>query len=77
MQKQERVVIDFISPQLNKGDFFIKRVVNEVVNVDANVLADGHDVIAASVLYKHEKAKIWKEVECTPLLMTNGRARLW
>lgn len=62
MQKQERVVIDFISPQINNGDFYIKRVVNEVVNIDAHVLADGHDVIVASVLYKHEKAKVWKEV---------------
>ncbi|NRA93887.1 MAG: alpha-1,4-glucan--maltose-1-phosphate maltosyltransferase, partial [Psychroserpens sp.] len=34
---------------------------NEIVNIDAHVLVDGHDVIAASVLYKHEKAKTWKE----------------
>ncbi len=54
MQNQKRVVIDFVSPQINNGEFFIKRVVNEVVNIDAHVLADGHDVIAASVLYKHE-----------------------
>ena len=62
MQNQRRVVIDFVSPQINNGEFFIKRVVNEIVNVDAHVLIDGHDVIAASVLYKHEKAKNWKEV---------------
>ena len=62
MLNQERVVIDYVSPQINNGDVFIKRVVNEIVNVDAHVLVDGHDVIAASVLYKHEKAKIWKEV---------------
>jgi starch synthase (maltosyl-transferring) len=74
MQKQERVVIDFISPQLNNGDFFIKRVVNEVVNVDAHVLADGHDVIAASVLYKHEKEKIWKEVRMHPTFNDEWKA---
>ena len=62
MQNQRRVVIDFVSPQINSGDFFIKRVVGEVVNVSAHVLVDGHDVIAASVLYKHEKEKKWKEV---------------
>ncbi len=62
MLNQERVVIDYVSPQINNGDVFIKRVVNEIINVDAHVLVDGHDVIAASVLYKHEKAKIWKEV---------------
>ena len=62
MLNQRRVVIDFVSPQINSGDFFIKRVVGEVVNVNAHVLVDGHDVVAASVLYKHEKEKKWKEV---------------
>ncbi len=62
MQNQRRVVIDDVNPQINCGEFFIKRVVNEIVNVDAHVLVDGHDVIAASVLFKHEKAKKWNEV---------------
>ncbi|GAB5564010.1 MAG: alpha-1,4-glucan--maltose-1-phosphate maltosyltransferase [Winogradskyella sp.] len=62
MLNQKRVVIDYVSPQINGGEFYIKRVVNEVVNIHANVLVDGHDVIAASVLYKHEKAKKWNEV---------------
>ena len=62
MLNQSRVVIDAVKPQINCGEFFIKRVVNEIVNIDANVLVDGHDVMAASVLYKHEKAKKWDEV---------------
>ena len=62
MQNQKRIAIDYISPQINGGDFFIKRIVNEIVNVDAHVLVDGHDVISASVLYKHEKERSWKEV---------------
>ncbi|WP_400080068.1 alpha-1,4-glucan--maltose-1-phosphate maltosyltransferase [Winogradskyella sp. R77965] len=62
MQNQRRVVIDSVKPQINCGEFFIKRIVNEIVNVDAHVLVDGHDVIAASVLFKHEKAKRWSEV---------------
>ncbi|MGS2726379.1 alpha-1,4-glucan--maltose-1-phosphate maltosyltransferase [Psychroserpens sp. BH13MA-6] len=62
MQKQQRVVIDAVTPQINGGEFFIKRIVNEIVNVDAHVLVDGHDVIAASVLFKHEKERQWSEV---------------
>ncbi|MBT8394108.1 MAG: alpha-1,4-glucan--maltose-1-phosphate maltosyltransferase [Flavobacteriaceae bacterium] len=61
MLNQKRVVIDFVSPQINNGEFFIKRVVNEVVNVDAHILADGHDVLGASVLYKNEKDSKWNE----------------
>ncbi|MFH4963862.1 alpha-1,4-glucan--maltose-1-phosphate maltosyltransferase [Gaetbulibacter sp. M235] len=68
MQNQKRVVIDYVSPKINDGDFFIKRVVNEIITVNAHVLVDGHDVIAASVLYKHEKDKNWKEVRLQHLV---------
>ena len=61
MQNQRRVVIDYVSPKVNNGAFFIKRVVNEIVNIEAHILADGHDVLAASILYKHEKEKKWRE----------------
>ena len=62
MQDQKRVVIDYVSPSVNCGDFYIKRVVNEIVNVGAHIMADGHDVLGASVLYKHEKGKKWNEI---------------
>jgi starch synthase (maltosyl-transferring) len=67
MQDQRRVVIDYVSPSINGGDFYIKRVVNEIVNIKAHILADGHDVLAASVLYKHERAKNWKENRINPV----------
>ena len=63
------------TPKINNGDFYIKRVVNEIVSVNAHVLVDGHDVIAASVLYKHESEKKWKEVRMHHVVeMTNGNA---
>ncbi|PQJ77556.1 alpha-1,4-glucan--maltose-1-phosphate maltosyltransferase [Polaribacter glomeratus] len=61
MQNQSRIVIENIAPQLNGGTVFIKRVVNEIVNVTADVLVDGHDVLQASLLYKHESEKTWLE----------------
>jgi len=66
MMKQERVVIDRVRPQLNSGQFSIKRVVGQAIAVSADVLADGHDVIAASVLYKHKEESNWKEVRMSP-----------
>ena len=63
MQNQKRVVIDYVYPKINNGDFYIKRVVNEIINVDAQILADGHDVLAASVLYKHESEKNGRNLE--------------
>ncbi|TNJ47110.1 alpha-1,4-glucan--maltose-1-phosphate maltosyltransferase [Tamlana fucoidanivorans] len=64
-QNQKRVVIDYVSPNVNCGEFYIKRVVNEIVNVEAFIMADGHDVLGASILYKHENDKTWSETRMT------------
>ena len=61
MQNQSRIVIENVTPQINCGNIFIKRVVNEIVNVSADVLVDGHDIIEASLLFKHEKERKWSE----------------
>jgi len=74
MLNQRRVVIDYVYPKINDGDFYIKRVVNESVTVDAHVLVDGHDVIAASVLYKHEREKKWQEVRMHPVINNEWQA---
>ncbi|WP_341221071.1 alpha-1,4-glucan--maltose-1-phosphate maltosyltransferase [Polaribacter atrinae] len=61
MQNQSRIVIENIAPQLNEGTVYIKRVVDEIVNVTADVLVDGHDVLQANLLFKHESEKKWSE----------------
>lgn len=67
MFRQQRVVIENILPQLHGGAFFIKRVVGETVTVTADILPDGHDVIQAEVLYKHENDKKYGEVRMAHL----------
>ena len=62
MFRQQRVVIDNISPQLESGSFFIKRTLGERVHVTADILPDGHDVMQAELLYKHENQKKYTEV---------------
>ncbi len=59
---QHRVVIENVRPQLACGSYFIKRVVGETVQVTAEILPDGHDVIQSEVLYKHEKDKKYSTV---------------
>lgn len=61
MQNQKRVVIDYVSPTINNGEFAIRRVVNEIMHINAHVLVDGHDVISASVRYKHKNERKWRE----------------
>ena len=67
MQNQKRVVIENVSPQINCGEFPIKRIVKEIVAVKADVLVDGHDIIAVSVLYKSENEKKWNEIRMQPV----------
>ncbi len=66
MQKQQRVVIEGVSPQINGGELPIKRVIGQLVNISADILADGHDLMAASILYKHQSEKKWSEVRMSP-----------
>ena len=67
MQNQTRIIIENVQPQLDGGAFFIKRIVGEKVLVTANIFADGHDVVATCVKFKHEKDKKWQEVRMTEM----------
>lgn len=65
---RERIVIENIEPQLQGGDFFIKRVTGELVHVTADVLGDGHDVLEAEVCFKRKTDKTWQTVRMNPLV---------
>jgi starch synthase (maltosyl-transferring) len=47
-----RVIIEAMQPSVDNGRFVAKRVVGEMVEVSADVFAEGHDKIAAAVLYR-------------------------
>jgi starch synthase (maltosyl-transferring) len=61
-----RVVIENIAPQVDCGRFPAKRVIGETVSVEADVFADGHDAVAAALLYRHESAAEWLSVPMAP-----------
>jgi starch synthase (maltosyl-transferring) len=66
MQNQTRIVIENVMPLLDGGINPIKRIVNQNVNVTADVFSDGHDVIECCVKFKHESDKKWQEVRMIP-----------
>ena len=68
MLNQSRLIIENIQPVINCGDHAIKRVTGEIVQVTADVLGDGHDLIQASVLFKNEKERKWSEVRMHPTI---------
>ena len=59
---RKRVVIENVEPEIDSGLFPIKRVVGEKVVVHADIFADGHDSLSASLLYKSPSDNTWIEV---------------
>jgi starch synthase (maltosyl-transferring) len=57
---RKRVVIEYIGPQVDAGQFPIKRVVGQKVIVTAHIFADGHDKIQAEILYRTENDNAYK-----------------
>ena len=44
---QRRIVIESVAPEVDGGRFPIKRTPGETVTVEADVFADGHDIVIA------------------------------
>ena len=59
---RRRVVIEEIQPQVNGGRYPAKRVLGDHVTVTAAIFSDGHDHVAARLLYRHSSEKAWKSV---------------
>jgi starch synthase (maltosyl-transferring) len=55
-----RIAIEGVSPMVGDGNFPVRRVVGEVLVVDANVIADGHDTLAAEILWRPADEKDWR-----------------
>jgi len=59
---RERIVIEGVEPEIDGGRFPIKRIIGDKVVVEADIFADGHDVLSAVVLYRKAGNHRWIEV---------------
>ena len=64
---RSRVVIEEVQPVVNAGRYPACRVKGDLVEVSAAVFADGHDHVAARVLYRHSSKSVWQEGPLTAL----------
>ena len=70
---RSRVIIENVAPEIDGGVFAVKRVCGESVVVEADIFADGHEVISGVLLFRREAEKHWQE---TPLrFVVNDRWR--
>jgi starch synthase (maltosyl-transferring) len=56
-----RLAIEKITPAVDEGRFVVKRVVGETVKVEADIFGDGHDPLAAALLYRAADDEAWQE----------------
>ncbi|MFW5833477.1 MAG: maltotransferase domain-containing protein [Pseudomonadota bacterium] len=62
-----RVAIEAVTPQLDGGRFPVKRVVGDILEVEADILMDGHDKLAAELLLKAVDDGTWRRVPMHPI----------
>jgi starch synthase (maltosyl-transferring) len=60
-------MIEGVSPEIDGGRFPIKRIIGDIVRVEADIFADGHDSISAALLYRREDETAWQETTLIPL----------
>jgi starch synthase (maltosyl-transferring) len=65
-ERQRRVVVEGVLPQIDCGRFPIKRVVGETVTVTADIHADGHDVLAAVTMVRRAGEDAWLDIVMEP-----------
>ncbi len=62
-----RIALEAIAPVVDGGAFAVKRLVGESVAISADILADGHDVLAAALLWRCADEVGWRRVPMQPL----------
>ncbi len=55
-----RIAIENVAPCVDQGRFPIKRAIGDIVRVRADVLMDGHDSLAASLLWRAADETKWR-----------------
>jgi len=71
---KRRVTIESVTPEIDAGRYPIKRVPGERVVVEANVFADGHDLLSVILKSRHETEATWLETAMESLGNDHWRA---
>jgi len=64
---RNRVVVERVRPEIDCGAFPAKRIVGDSVVVEADIFADGHDLVSGELLYRHVPELSWQRVPMNPL----------
>jgi starch synthase (maltosyl-transferring) len=56
-----RLIIETVTPAVDGGAFPVKRIVGEVVRIEADAFAEGHDQIAVALRWRAADEEAWRE----------------
>jgi starch synthase (maltosyl-transferring) len=56
---RNRIVIEEIQPSVNDGRYPAKRILGDAIEITAAIFGDGHDHVAARLLYRHTSQRKW------------------
>jgi starch synthase (maltosyl-transferring) len=73
---RRRVVVEGLTPLVDGGRFPAKRVLGDQVVIEADVFADGHDVVVARARHRAPGSTAWLESPMTPLGNDRWRGRI-
>jgi len=73
--QRRRVIIENVSPCVDGGRFPAKRCAGDRVVVEADIFADGHDVLRCVLQHRRGGVAAWTEVEMKPLGNDRWRAQ--
>ncbi len=65
---RRRVFIEEVKPQIDSGRHPVCRIIGDDLTVTAAIFADGHDRLAAQLLYRPKSERRWRSVPMTPLV---------
>jgi starch synthase (maltosyl-transferring) len=54
------LIIECVTPELDGGRYPVKRIVGDVVRVGADVIKEGHDILAAQMVVRSPGAPAWQ-----------------
>lgn len=66
-RSRQRVVIENVYPEIDGGRFPVKRTVGQTVRVEADIHTDGHDLIAAFLMYRETGSLPYSETPMIPM----------
>ncbi len=61
-----RFRIEDIYPNIDNGRYPVKRIAGEAVEIWADIFREGHDVLAAALLWRRENERAWRRAPMLP-----------